>query len=66
MANEGEISSEWLTVQEYAAHFRVAPRTVLRWVEADPNMTVRRIGPSRRTIRIHNSELNRETSLPAA
>lgn len=66
MADEGEKQSEWLTVQEYAAHFRVAGRTVLRWVNSDPNMTVRRIGPSGRTIRIHISELNRESSLPAA
>lgn len=66
MADEGETGSEWLTVQEYAAHFRVAQRTVLRWVSSDPQMKVRRIGPSGRTIRIHRSELNRETVLPAA
>lgn len=66
MTDKGETGSEWLTVAEYAAHFRVAERTVLRWVNSDPNMKVRRIGPTGRTIRIHTSELNRETVLPAA
>ncbi len=61
MTDEGETGSEWLTVQEYATHFRVSQRTVLRWVGSDPHMKVRRIGPSGRTIRIHISELNRET-----
>jgi excisionase family DNA binding protein len=56
---------EWLTVQEFARIFRVSDRTVVRWVASDPNMRVRRIGPSGRTIRIHRSELNREPSLPA-
>lgn len=57
--------TEWLTVAEFAAHFRVTPRTVTRWVNEDPNMRARRIGPAGRTIRIHISELNSE-ALPAA
>lgn len=65
MTGKGENGSEWLTVQEYAIHFRVSPRTVLRWVSSDPDMHIRRIGPNGRTIRIHISELNRKVS-PAA
>lgn len=61
MADEGESGSEWLTVREYAKHIRVSERTVLRWVKTDPAMRVWRVGPSGRTIRIHASELNRET-----
>ncbi|SFM01684.1 helix-turn-helix domain-containing protein [Streptomyces pini] len=61
-----ETAHEWLTVREVAEHFRVSERTVTRWVTTDPNMRVRRIGPSARTIRIHRSELDRDTSLPAA
>jgi excisionase family DNA binding protein len=57
---------EWFTVQEVARHYRVSPRTVTRWIASDPSIRVRRVGPSGRTIRIHRSELNRETSLPAA
>lgn len=65
MACEVESEPEWLTVQEFARYFRVADRTVVRWVTTDPNMRVRRIGPTGRIIRIHRSELNRET-LPAS
>lgn len=57
MSNDGH---EWLTVREFAAHFRVSERTVIRWVATDPDMKVRRVGPSGRLIRIHRSELNRE------
>ena len=55
-------SREWLTVREYAAHYGVSERTVTRWVRTDPQMRVRRLGPSARTIRIHISELNREAA----
>lgn len=61
-----EIAHEWLTVREVAQHYRVSERTVTRWVNTDPDMRVRRIGPSGRTIRIHRSELNRDTSLPVS
>lgn len=61
-----EIAHEWLTVREVARHFRVSDRTVTRWVNTDPSMRVRRLGPSGRVIRIHRSELNREQDLPAA
>ncbi|MET9183471.1 helix-turn-helix domain-containing protein [Kitasatospora aureofaciens] len=68
MPHETERSTEWLTVQELATHYRVSTRTVLRWISADTSMRVRRLGPSGRVIRIHVSELNREfaTALPAA
>ncbi|WP_327707534.1 helix-turn-helix domain-containing protein (plasmid) [Streptomyces decoyicus] len=59
-----DTAPEWLTVQEVATHFRVSARTVTRWVTSDPNMCVRRVGPAGRIIRIHRSELNRESSLP--
>lgn len=61
-----DIAHEWLTVREVAQHYRVSERTVTRWVTSDPSMRVRRIGPSGRTIRIHRSELDRGTSLPAS
>jgi len=67
MADGEKGQSEWLTVQEFAAHFRVSERTVTRWTKTDPEMYVRRIGPAGRIIRIHVSELNRAaTKLPAA
>lgn len=56
---------EWITVEEYAAHYRVAVRTVRRWVEAG-HLRVHRPGPAGRLIRIHRSELNSENSLPDA
>jgi predicted DNA-binding transcriptional regulator YafY len=56
-----EEAHEWLTVREFAAHYRVSERTVTRWVGSDPTMCVRRLGPSGRIIRIHRSELQRET-----
>lgn len=57
---------EWLTVREVATYWRVSERTVTRWVNTDPSMRVRRVGPSGRTIRIHRSELQRDTSLPVS
>lgn len=68
-AHEGVPTSspEWLTVREYAELIRVTPRTVTRWVKADPDMRVQRMGPAGRTIRIHRSEVDRQISaLPAA
>lgn len=62
MSDRDVTSDEWLTVREYADHYRVSTRTVTRWVSTDPQMRVRRIGPSARTIRIHRSELHRETA----
>ncbi len=62
MSNEAQ---EWLTVREVAAYWRVSDRTVTRWVNSDPDMRVRRLGPSGRIIRIHRSELDRE-SLPVS
>lgn len=50
---------EWLTAEEVARHYRVSPRTILRWVDAGAFATVLRLGPSGRTIRIHQSELDR-------
>jgi predicted DNA-binding transcriptional regulator YafY len=66
MSSEETSVAEWLTVREYAEHYRISERTALRWIAADPEMRVRRIGPSGRTIRIHISELNRESVSPAA
>ncbi|MFH9244693.1 helix-turn-helix domain-containing protein [Streptomyces lydicus] len=64
MDMSNDMTPEWLTVQEFAQHFRVSTRTVTRWVTSDPEMRVRRVGPAGRIIRIHRSELNRESSLP--
>ena len=61
-----ESTHEWLTVREVAEHYRVSERTVARWVATDSAMRVRRLGPAGRLIRIHRSELDRDTSLPAA
>lgn len=58
-----EAPSEWLTLQEFADHFRVSTRTVALWVASDPSMRIRRVGPACRVIRIHRSELHRERSL---
>lgn len=66
MDGQRQSGPEWLTVQEFAEHFRVSDRTVVRWIASDPNMRVRKVGPSGRITRIHCSELNRETALPAA
>jgi DNA integrity scanning protein DisA with diadenylate cyclase activity len=66
MAVDTEPEPEWVTVQEVARHYRVASKTVLRWVATDPTMKVRRLGPTGRIIRIHRSELNRDTSLSAS
>lgn len=57
---------EWLTVREFAQHYRVSERTVVRWIASDSSMKVRRVGPGARIIRIHCSELNRVSALPAA
>ncbi|MCA1842556.1 MAG: helix-turn-helix domain-containing protein [Actinobacteria bacterium] len=56
---------EWLTVQEYADILRVSPRTVTRWVNKDPEMKMRRVGPTGRLIRIHRSELDRQLNQAA-
>lgn len=66
MGTEHETGPEWLTVHEVAQIFRVSSRTVNRWVASDPSMRARRIGPNGRIIRIHCSELNRGSALPAA
>jgi excisionase family DNA binding protein len=64
MDAETDSVPEWLTVHEVARHYRVSDRTIRRWIESDPSMRVRRVGPGARIIRIHHSELNRETGLP--
>jgi excisionase family DNA binding protein len=56
---------EWLTVREFADHFRVSTRTVTRWAESG-QLRVRRVGPTNRLIRIHRSELNSEHDLPVS
>lgn len=68
MAGEDVDQPEWLTVGEFAAHYRVSERTVTRWARTDPEMHVRRLGPAGRIVRIHISELNRDRvqQLPAA
>lgn len=57
---------EWLTVREVAQHYRVSERTIRRWIESDPSIRVRRVGPGARIIRIHRSELNSDNSLPVS
>jgi excisionase family DNA binding protein len=66
MDAQADSGPEWLTIMEVGAYFRVSPRTIRRWIESDTTMRVRRIGPGARIIRIHRSELNRNTSLPAS
>ncbi|MFF7315053.1 helix-turn-helix domain-containing protein [Streptomyces sp. NPDC008137] len=58
-------SPEWLTVSEFARHFRVSTRTVTRWALSG-QLRMRRVGPTGRLIRIHSSELNSEHDLPAS
>ncbi len=50
---------EWLTVREVAQHYRVATRTITRWV-ASGELRSARIGPGGRLVRIHRSELDIE------
>lgn len=57
---------EWITVQEYADHYRVSVRSVMRWIAAGSVANVRRLGPAGRVVRIHRSELNSEIRLPDA
>ncbi len=57
---------EWLTAREVADHFQVSPSTVYRWAAANPDMRVKRLGPSGRTVRIHRSELEHDHTTEAA
>lgn len=50
---------DWLTTKQFAALIQVHPKTVSRWVSEDPDMVVKRIGPTGRFLRIHRSELDR-------
>jgi excisionase family DNA binding protein len=66
METERESDPEWVTVREFAERYRCSARTVLRMIASDSSMKVRRIGPTGRIVRIHRSELNKTSALPAA
>lgn len=58
--------AEWLTVREVAEHYRVSTRTVTRWALSG-DLRMRRVGPTRRLIRIHRSALDTDRhDLPAS
>lgn len=54
--------AEWLTCQQVAEALQVTDRTVRYWATNDPTLSVRRLGPTGRTIRIHRSVLDRDTA----
>lgn len=53
---------EWLTRAQFAALLQVHPKTVSRWIAADPSMRVQRLGPTGHRVRIHRSEVERRTA----
>ncbi|MFJ5638137.1 helix-turn-helix domain-containing protein [Streptomyces sp. NPDC093223] len=53
---------EWLTRAQFAAALQVHVGTVSRWIAADPDMRVKRLGPNGHRVRIHRSELERRHS----
>lgn len=55
---------EWLTRAQFAAALQVDLKTVSRWIAADPEMRVQRLGPTghRVRVRVHRSELERRRS----
>ncbi|WP_461712346.1 helix-turn-helix domain-containing protein [Streptomyces sp. DSM 41013] len=50
---------EWLTRQQFADALQVHPKTVSRWIAADSEMRVQRLGPAGHRVRVHRSELER-------
>jgi excisionase family DNA binding protein len=50
---------EWLTRKQFAAAVQVHVGTVSRWIAADPEMRVQRLGPTGHRVRIHRSEVDR-------
>ncbi len=57
---------EWLTRAQFAALLQVHPKTVSRWIAADPSMRVQRLGPTGHRVRIHRSELDRARTAAAS
>ncbi|MFE7429052.1 helix-turn-helix domain-containing protein [Streptomyces sp. NPDC057545] len=55
---------EWLTRAQMAAALQVHVVTVSRWISADPQMRVRRLGPNGHRVRIHRSEVERRLTTP--
>ncbi|MFJ8607348.1 helix-turn-helix domain-containing protein [Streptomyces sp. NPDC093675] len=53
---------EWLTRKQFADALQVHPKTVSRWIAADPEMRVQRLGPTGHRVRVHRSELERRHS----
>lgn len=53
---------EWLTRKQFADALQVTPKTVSRWIAADPQMRIQRLGPTGHRIRVHRSELERRRS----
>ncbi|WP_432034450.1 helix-turn-helix domain-containing protein [Streptomyces antibioticus] len=56
---------EWLTRAQFAALLQVSPKTVSRWIAADPSMRVQRLGPTGHRVRVHRSELDRDRAAVA-
>lgn len=50
---------EWLTRAQFAAALQVHVVTVSKWINTDPDMRVKRIGPTGYFVRVHRSELER-------
>ncbi|WP_329326717.1 hypothetical protein [Streptomyces sp. NBC_01689] len=66
MTIESAEAQEWLTRAQFAAALQVNPKTVSRWIAADPTMRVKRLGPTGHRVRIHCSELERDRTAAAA
>ncbi|MFJ9149135.1 hypothetical protein ACIRP7_13900 [Streptomyces sp. NPDC102270] len=62
MGTADDDGPEWLTRAQFAAALQVHPKTVSRWIAADPDMRVQRLGPTGHRVRVHRSELERRRS----
>lgn len=51
--------SDWLTIPEVAARYRISPRTAYRWAESGRALRVLRTGPTGRGVRVHAGDLDR-------
>ncbi|MEV7020072.1 hypothetical protein [Streptomyces sp. NPDC093991] len=59
--SEPDEGPEWLTRAQFAAAVQVHPGTVSRWIRDDPDMRVKRLGPTGHRVRIHRSEIARRS-----
>ncbi|MFC8389900.1 helix-turn-helix domain-containing protein [Streptomyces sp. NPDC057238] len=63
MGTAADEGPDWLTRAQFAAALQVHVGTVSRWIAADPDMRVKRLGPNGHRVRIHRSELERRSGM---